>query len=76
MTGEKGLSFDSLDRLAEALGLEIIIRPKITQKKLKQRTVKHGKRDKRQKRAKADSVCCGRRQQEDSAAWQGHDKTG
>ena len=35
MTGEKGLSFDSLDRLAEALDLEIIIRRKITQEKLK-----------------------------------------
>jgi len=46
MTGEKGLSFDSLDRLAEALDLEIIIRRKITQEKLKQRTVKHGKCDK------------------------------
>ena len=43
MTGEKGLSSDSLDCLAEALCLETIIRPKITQKNLNQRTVKHGK---------------------------------
>jgi len=28
MTGEKGLSFDAMERLAEALGLEIIVRPK------------------------------------------------
>jgi hypothetical protein len=28
MTGEKGLSFDAMERLVEALGLEIIIRPK------------------------------------------------
>jgi transcriptional regulator with XRE-family HTH domain len=33
MTGEKGLSFDAMERLAEALGLEIIIRPKRRQPK-------------------------------------------
>jgi len=33
MTGEKGVSFDALERLAEALGLEIIIRPKRRQPK-------------------------------------------
>ena len=33
MTGEKGLSFDAMERLAEALGLEIIIRPKRRQAK-------------------------------------------
>ena len=33
MTGEKGLSFDAMERLAEALGLEIIIRPKRRQRK-------------------------------------------
>ncbi len=47
MTGEKGLSFDSLERLAEALGLEIVIQPKKTAKRLKKRTVKNGKRSKR-----------------------------
>ena len=41
MTGEKGLSFDATERLAEALGIEIIIRPKRAEK----RKVKHGKRD-------------------------------
>ena len=33
MTGEKGVSFDAMERLAEALGLEIIIRPKRRQRK-------------------------------------------
>jgi len=33
MTGEKGVSLDALERLAEALGLEIIIRPKRWQRK-------------------------------------------
>jgi predicted XRE-type DNA-binding protein len=28
MTGEKGLSFDAMERLVAALGLEIVIRPK------------------------------------------------
>jgi hypothetical protein len=44
MTGEKGLSFEAMERLAEALDLEIIIRPKKPRKRSK-RTVKHGKRD-------------------------------
>jgi len=42
MTGEKGLSFEALERLVEALGLEIVIQQKKTRKK-----VKHGKRHKR-----------------------------
>jgi transcriptional regulator with XRE-family HTH domain len=33
MTGEKGVSFDAMERLADALGLEIIIRPKRRQRK-------------------------------------------
>jgi transcriptional regulator with XRE-family HTH domain len=33
MTGEKGVSFDAMERLAEALGLEIILRPKRRQPK-------------------------------------------
>lgn len=45
MTGEKGLSFDSLDRLADALGLEVVIRPKRTVKKANIRRAKHGERD-------------------------------
>jgi len=45
MTGEKGLSFDALERLADALGVEIIVRPKRTPKKSKERKVKHGKRN-------------------------------
>jgi len=32
MTGEKGLSIESLERLANCLGLEIVIRPKRRQK--------------------------------------------
>jgi len=38
MTGEKGLSFEALERLVEALGLEIVIqkrRPKGRQKRKK-----------------------------------------
>ena len=42
MTGEKGLSFEALERLADALGLEIVIQYKKPRKK-----VKHGKRNKR-----------------------------
>jgi len=42
MTGEKGLSFEALERLAEALGLEIIIQQKKIRKK-----VKHGKHNTR-----------------------------
>jgi transcriptional regulator with XRE-family HTH domain len=41
MTGEKALSIDSLERLINALGLEIIIRTKTTKK----RKVKYGKCD-------------------------------
>ena len=37
MTGEKGLSFDAMERLADALGLEVIIRPKRTRRKRKDR---------------------------------------
>jgi hypothetical protein len=33
MTGEKGLSFEALERLAEALGIEIVIRPRKTRRK-------------------------------------------
>ena len=33
MTGAKGVSFDAMERLAEALGLEIILRPKRRQRK-------------------------------------------
>ncbi len=40
MTGESGLSIESLERLAEVLDLEIIIRPKRSG-----RTVKCGKRN-------------------------------
>jgi hypothetical protein len=43
MTGEKGVSFDAYERLAEALGLEIIVRPKRARKKTK-RKVDHGRR--------------------------------
>jgi transcriptional regulator with XRE-family HTH domain len=44
MTGEKGLSFDAMERLAEALGLEVVIRPKASRKRSK-RSTKHGKRN-------------------------------
>jgi len=46
MTGEKGLSFEALERLVEALGLEIIIQQKKSRKTVKRKEVKHGKRDK------------------------------
>ncbi len=45
MSGKEGVSVENLERLAEALGLEIIIRPKMTESKVEKRTVKHGKRD-------------------------------
>lgn len=45
MTGEKGLSFDAMERLADALGLEIIIRSRTAARTQRIRTVKHGKRD-------------------------------
>jgi transcriptional regulator with XRE-family HTH domain len=41
MTGEKALSIESLEKLVNALGLEIIIKPK----KAGKRQVKYGKRD-------------------------------
>jgi hypothetical protein len=44
MTGEKGLSFDAMERLTEALGLEVVIRPKKSRKRAK-RSTEHGKRD-------------------------------
>lgn len=28
MTGEKGLSFDAMERLADALGIEMVLKPK------------------------------------------------
>ncbi|MHC4501428.1 MAG: helix-turn-helix domain-containing protein [Planctomycetota bacterium] len=42
MTGEKGLSFEALERLTDALGLEIIVQKKKTRKPAKPK-VKHGK---------------------------------
>ncbi len=45
MSGKEGVSVENLERLAEALGLEIIIHPKTTESKAEKRTVKHGKRD-------------------------------
>jgi len=41
MTGEKALSVESLERLIDALGLEIIIRPTT----IKKRKAKYGKRN-------------------------------
>jgi hypothetical protein len=41
MAGDSGLSIESIEKLIEALGLEIIIQPKTTKK----RKVKYGKRD-------------------------------
>jgi len=45
MAGISGMSVENLDRLADALGLEVVIRPKRATKKAKKRTVKHGKRN-------------------------------
>jgi hypothetical protein len=45
MTGEKGLSFEAMERLVDALGLEIVIRPRRAVRRTERRTVKHGKRD-------------------------------
>ena len=45
MTGEKGLSFEALERLTEALGLEIIIRQRKTPRTTKRKKVKNGKRN-------------------------------
>ena len=43
MSGKEGVSMENLERLVEALGLEIIIRPKKVE--AGKGTVKHGKRD-------------------------------
>jgi len=40
-----GLSVESMERLVDALGLEIVIRPEKVGAKSKKRTVKHGKRN-------------------------------
>jgi transcriptional regulator with XRE-family HTH domain len=45
MAGKEGVSVENLERLAEALGLEIMIRPRKAGGKVGKRTVKHGKRD-------------------------------
>ena len=45
MADDCGLSVESTERLAEALGLEIVIRPKRTTRTAKKRTVNDGKRD-------------------------------
>jgi transcriptional regulator with XRE-family HTH domain len=45
MSGKEGVSVENLERLAEALGLEIIIRPKRTPRRTEKGTVKHGERD-------------------------------
>lgn len=42
MTGEKGISFERLESLVKALGLEIVIRRKQTRRRKK---VDHGKRN-------------------------------
>ena len=45
MSGKEGVSMENLERLAEALGLEIVIRPKTVAGEAEKRTVKHAKRD-------------------------------
>jgi transcriptional regulator with XRE-family HTH domain len=45
MSGKEGVSVENLERLAEALGLEIVIRPNKARRETEKRTVKHGKRD-------------------------------
>ncbi len=45
MAGKEGVSVENLERLAAALGLEIIIRPKRTPRRTEKRTVKHGECD-------------------------------
>ena len=45
MSGKEGVSVENLERLAEALGLEIIIRPKMAVGRTERRTVKRGKCD-------------------------------
>ena len=44
MSGEKGVSLDNLERLADALDLEIVIRPKRARKSAMRKAAKHGKR--------------------------------
>lgn len=44
MAGKEGVSVENLERLAEALGLEIVIRPRTIKGEAEKRTVKHGKR--------------------------------
>jgi hypothetical protein len=44
MAGGSGLSVESTEKLVEALGLEIIIRPKAAGTQAPRKTVKHGKR--------------------------------
>jgi transcriptional regulator with XRE-family HTH domain len=50
MSGKEGVSVENLERLADALGLEIIIRPKLPENKAEKRTAK------RPERPQADSV--------------------
>ena len=45
MAGKEGVSVENLERLAEALGLQIIIRPTTIESEAEKRTAKHGKRD-------------------------------
>jgi hypothetical protein len=45
MAGESGLSVENTEKLIEALGLEVILRPKASGAKAEERKVKHGKRN-------------------------------
>ena len=45
MAGESGLSVENTEKLIEALGLEIIIRPKASGAAAAKRKAKHGKRN-------------------------------
>jgi hypothetical protein len=45
MAGESGLSVENTEKIIEALGLEVIIRPKGAGAKSAQKRVKHGKRN-------------------------------
>ncbi|MBN2129816.1 MAG: hypothetical protein JW741_09980 [Sedimentisphaerales bacterium] len=45
MAEDCGLSVESTERVAEALGLEIVVRPKRKHQKAKRKVVKHGKRN-------------------------------
>ena len=47
MLGKSGLSVESIEKLVDVLGLEIIVQPKTTKK----RKVRHGKCNQRSKRA-------------------------